>query len=141
MISSGGSNGNHWKGNGWYDRNHRLGEWERSSISWSVEPQDGSQRGNSAESGNRERSPQPSRIPTWRATAQILTNGEKTNLVEQYIRGRTGHPDGLTASGLGVYIKVNGVSMQKNSLGEKFLKGTPYEISPDGRMIVRRRGA
>ena len=77
----------------------------------------------------------------WRATAQILTNWEKTNLVEQYIRERTDHADGLTASGLGVYIKVHGVSMQKKSLGEKFLKGTPYEISPDGRMIVRRRGA
>ena len=140
-MSSGGNNGNQWEDNGWYDRNRRLGEWERSSRSWSVETQYGSQRGNNAESANRERSPQPSRNPMWRATAQILTNWEKTNLVEQYIRERTDHPHGLTASGLGVYIKVNGVSMQKNSLGEKFLKGTPYEISPDGRMIVRRRGA
>ena len=141
-MSSGGSNGNQWKGNGWYDRNWdwelRCWDWELPTI---TENQYGSQRGNSAESANWERSPQPSRNPMWRATAQVLTNWEKTNLVEQYIRERTDHPHGLTASGLGVYIKVNGVSMQKNSLGEKFLKGTPYEISPDGRMIVRRRGA
>ena len=77
----------------------------------------------------------------WRATLQVLTDWEKTNLVEQYIRERTDHPEGPTASGLGVYIKVKGVSMQKKCLGDKFLKGTPYEISPDGRMIVRRWGA
>ena len=140
-MASGGNNGNQWEDNEWYDRNRQLGEWERSSRSWSVETQYGSQRGNNAESANREMSPQPTRIPTWRDTGQPLTNEEKTNLVEQYLSERADHPHGLTAAGLGVYIKVHRVSMQRKSLGEKFLKGTPYEISPDGRMIVRRRGA
>ena len=84
----------------------------------------------------RERSPRPTRIPTWATTGARMTDAEKTRMVEDW-RREVGD-DALTSSGLGVFIRVNGVLFQKGFLGSKFLAGTPYKLTPDGMWVVPR---
>ena len=78
--------------------------------------------------------------PTWESNGAVLTDTEKTTLVEDYERARAGDDRGMTASGLGVFIRMRGVLMQSRMgcLGTKFLNGTPFKITPDGLTIVRR---
>jgi hypothetical protein len=56
-------------------------------------------------------------------------------MIQAYRRERAEDPRGLTASGLGVYIREHGVLLQKGFLGSKFLDGTPFELTPDGLLI------
>ena len=78
------------------------------------------------------------RIPTWEKNSTQLTNAEKTSMIEAYLQEREEHPHGVTASGLGVYIKTHGVLLQRGFLRSGFCMGTRWTVSPDGRFIIPR---
>jgi hypothetical protein len=77
------------------------------------------------------------RNATW--TNNIpLTNAERTSLIQEYQLERHGDPRGLTAAGLGVFIKGKGVKLasKRGFLLSHFLRGTPFTMSSDGVMII-----
>ena len=77
------------------------------------------------------------RNATW-ANNIRLTDAEKTTLIEEYQHERHGDARGLTASGLGAFLKGKGVKMQSRNgfLRSHFLPGTPFTMSYDGVMIL-----
>ena len=75
------------------------------------------------------------RDPRWENGA-LLTNAEKISLIEEYQSERAQDLRGVTAAGLGVFIKEKGVQLAKGFLGSRFLDGTPFKIS---RCLVVRR--
>ena len=77
------------------------------------------------------------RNATWENNTP-LTDAEKTSLIQQYQLERDGDPRGLTAAGLGVFIKGRGVKLasKKGFLLSHFLRGTPFTMSSDGVTII-----
>ena len=80
--------------------------------------------------------------PTWGPGGTVLTANERTELVKAFAleREHDEHNRGVTASGLAVFLRNQGVSMQsrKGNLGSIFLPGTPFKISSDGTKILPR---
>ena len=81
------------------------------------------------------------RNATWNDNT-LLTIAEKTSLIQEYQRERDGDPRGLTASGLGAFIKKKGVKLasKQGFLSSHFLRGTPFKTDESGLMIVPREG-
>ena len=57
-------------------------------------------------------------------------------MIEAYLQEREEHPHGVTASGLGVYIKTHGVLLEKGCLRQSFCAGTRWTLSMDGRYVI-----
>ena len=75
------------------------------------------------------------RNATW-ANNIPLTDAEKTTLIEEYQHERHEDPRGLTASGLGAFIKEKGVKLRKGYLQSHFMAFTPFKMSADGVKII-----
>jgi len=79
------------------------------------------------------------RNATWNNNTP-LTIAEKTSLIQEYQRERDGDPRGLTASGLGAFIKKKGLKLasKQGFLSSHFLRGAPFKTDESGLMIVLR---
>ena len=84
---------------------------------------------------NRNRRDVGPRNATW-ANNIPLTDAEKVTLIREYQHERHGDPRGLTAPGLGAFIKEKGVKLRKGYLQSHFLHGTPFFMSTNGVKII-----
>ena len=75
------------------------------------------------------------RHATW-ANNIPLTDSEKTAVIRAYQQERRGDPRGLTASGLGAFIKESGIKLRKGYLQSHFMACTPFKMAADGVKII-----
>ena len=84
---------------------------------------------------NRNRRDVGPREATW-ANNIPLTHAERIKLIREYQHERHGDPRGLTASGLGTFIKEKGIKLRKGYLQSHFMAFTHFKMSADGVKII-----